>query len=340
MFKRPRLSAQSFPVNAGLAGFLLFYAASCSGPQEPAESPSDPAASDVTEEAPQQEAARETLPAVWMTRELDFPIRSIGMAGGAGSTFAVAYEGGGLQVFDFNGDRITEISDHDVQALAEGRYAMIAGTPVTVYPGIDAAGDIKIWIYGGGVSEALQYDLGGISDAAAEGICATTPVSGDGALQRIAYWTGAASTLLQVGDLVETGGELAWTKTGEISADEPITACTFTGDTASVYSGPTIDAASLRRLGRQTLVTLSEEGDVDILFDTGETRRYDIIDGITVIAPEVPTAVAATGDARGGGYPGGLIVLGGDVAPDDHRVVLVDPSKITLTPINVPPMGE
>ena len=59
MFKRPRLSAQSFPVNAGLAGFLLFYAASCSGPQEPAESPSDPAASDVTEEAPQQEAARE-----------------------------------------------------------------------------------------------------------------------------------------------------------------------------------------------------------------------------------------------------------------------------------------
>ena len=104
MFKRPRLSAQTFPVNAGIAGFLLFYAASCSGPQEPEQ----PAPESGVTEAPgtaetTDQAATEpdTLPAVWMTRELDFPVRSIGLAGGAGSTFAVAYDGAGIQVFNF-----------------------------------------------------------------------------------------------------------------------------------------------------------------------------------------------------------------------------------------------
>ena len=76
MFKRPRLSAQTFPVNAGIAGFLLFYAASCSGPQEPEQPTPEsgvteaPGAPETTDQAA---ADPDTLPAVWMTRELDFP---------------------------------------------------------------------------------------------------------------------------------------------------------------------------------------------------------------------------------------------------------------------------
>ncbi|WP_143435258.1 hypothetical protein [Henriciella aquimarina] len=275
-----------------------------------------------------------------MTRELDHPVRSIGMAGGAGSTFAVAYEGGGLQIFDFNAERITQISDHDIEALAEGRYVMLSGTPVTIFPGIDTSGDIKTWIYGGGLAEAIQYDLKGIQDGTVQGLCAAPPASDNGTLHRLAYWTDAASTVLQVGNLVERSGELEWVAAEDISVDEPITACTFTDDGPQIYYDPIAGAARLKRLGRQTLVTLTSAGDVDIMFDKGDRRRYDILDGITVIAPEAPTAVAATGDARGGGYPGGVIVLGGDIAPNDHRVVMVDPSKITLTPISVPPMGE
>ena len=52
------------------------------------------------------------------------------------------------------------------------------------------------------------------------------------------------------------------------------------------------------------------------------------------------TSLAATGDARGGGYPGGVIIVGGTVSGDDHRVVMIDPSRITMSPIEVPTPTE
>ncbi|MEQ9317224.1 MAG: hypothetical protein RLN72_15330, partial [Henriciella sp.] len=75
MFKRPRLSAQTFPVNAGIAGFLLFYAASCSGPQEPAENEAAPDENAGIEQPVADEAPSDSLPAVWSTDELDYPVR-------------------------------------------------------------------------------------------------------------------------------------------------------------------------------------------------------------------------------------------------------------------------
>jgi len=344
MFKRPRLSAQTFPVNAGIAGFLLFYAASCSGPQEPEEPAQEAPPAEAPQEPSESETAtqdeRDTLPAVWMTRELDYPVRSIGLAGGAGSTFAVAYDGAGVQVFNFDGERVSDVSDDDVTALAQGRYVMIAGTPVTVYPGIDAGGDMKIWIHGGGVQEAIAYDLAGINEGPLAGLCAADPADRDTSLQQIAYWTQAAPSTLQVGQLVEREDALEWVKTDDISSPERIQACTFIGDEARTFSAPATGAAGLRRLGRETLVTMMEDGKLDVSVDGGDTTRYEVIDGITVVVPDQPKAIAATGDARGGGYPGGIIVLGGDIEPGDHRVVMVDPSKVTLTPLTAPAVSE
>ncbi|WP_300378719.1 hypothetical protein [Henriciella sp.] len=344
MFKRPRLSAQTFPVNAGVAGFLLFYAVSCSGPQEPAEPTPDqsqaPAPEQPRDQAEEQAIPPGSLPAVWMTRTLDRPIRSIGITGGAGSSFAVAYETGGLQLFNFDAERLTSISDHDVKALAEGRYVMISGTPVTLYPGIGSEGDMKVWIYGGGLSEAIEYDLKGGDGASLAGMCTTRPETGSDALIRIAYWTEASSTMLEVGDLVERNEELEWVKTSELSADQAITACTFTDGEPETFTSPVAGAAGLKRFNERTLVTLGEDGAIDVRDSEGETERYDILDGITVVVPDQPKAIAATGDARGGGYPGGLIVLGGDIEPGDHRVVMVDPSKITLTPLTAPVAGQ
>ena len=336
MFKRPRLSAQTFPVNAGIAGFLLFYAASCSGPQEPSQTATDAEDSAATEAV--EEAS--TLPAVWMTRELDFPVRSIGLAGGAGSTFAVAYEGAGIQVFNFDGERISNVSDHDVRALAQGRYVMLAGTPVTLYPGIDATGDMKVWIHAGGLGEAIQYDLRGADGAALAGICASDPEDRESSLQQIAFWTEASPAVLSVGNLVEAGGELEWVGSDEISVSDPIASCAFVGGSATAFAAPIAGVTSLRRFGRETLVTLSDEGELDISTDGSETERYGIVDGITVVAPDQPKTIAATGDARAGGYPGGLIVVGGDIKPGDHRVVMIDPSKITLTPLTENAVGQ
>ena len=336
MFKRPRLSAQSFPVNAAITGFLLFYAASCSGPQEPAQeaATSEDLASEPVE-SPEPRAGN-FLPAVWSTRELDAPIRSIGIAGGAGSTFAVAYEGGGLQIFDFDGERITDVSDHDVTALGEGRYAMLSGTPVTVFPGIDATGSLKVWIHGGGLAEAIQYDLQGEQAGdAAVGLC-SAPATEEDELLRLAYWTSDSRQTLYVGTIRQTNGELTLESVSETAADAPITACTFGADGVTTYAAPVTAAASLRRRGRDTVVYAGADGDISLKLGSNEPVQYEITDGITIVAPDQPDAIAATGDARGGGYPGGVIVIGGSVGTDDHRAVLIDPSRVTMTAIEVP----
>ncbi|WP_084418755.1 hypothetical protein [Henriciella litoralis] len=340
MFKRPRLSAQTFPVNAGIAGFLLFYAASCSGPQEPTEAPAEPAETETVATEARPPAPANSLPAVWSTRELDAPVRSIGIAGGAGSTFAVAYDGGGLQIFDFDGDRITEVSDHDVLALSDGRYAMLSGTPVTVFPGIAADGQIKIWIHGGSLAEAIQYDLVSDQSGSAIGLCSSPTSSDAGALSNLAYWTEEAPETLVLASVSQSGDELVLETTGSVASDSPITACTVSGDQATPYSAPIVGAASLERRGRQTSILVDRSGDISLKIGDGDPVEYEILNGITVVVPDEPTALAATGDARGGGYPGGIVVIGGAVAPGDHRVVLVDPSKVTMTAIEVPSASD
>ena len=42
------------------------------------------------------------------------------------------------------------------------------------------------------------------------------------------------------------------------------------------------------------------------------------------------------GDARGGGYPGGVIVVGGERG-GAHMVTYIDPSKVTLEPFGYSP---
>ena len=47
--------------------------------------------------------------------------------------------------------------------------------------------------------------------------------------------------------------------------------------------------------------------------------------------------MAGTGDARGGGYPGGVIVVGGENEYGHHTVTYIDPSKVTLQPFGYAP---
>ena len=340
MFKRPRLSAHTFPVNAGIACFLLFYAASCSGPQEPAEpGEAAPQEEDALSEATDT-AALNMLPAVWSTRQLDSPVASIGVAGGAGSTFAVAYDDGSVQIFDFDGERITETTGEGTRALAEGRYAMLAGTPVTIFPGIDAEGSLKVWIYGGGVAAPIEYDLQGDQAGPAAGICAAPPADDANSIHRIAYWTETEPDTLYNGAIRESGGELVFEIEDEQTASGPITACVISADEATSFTAPVDAAASLRRLGRETLILSEGNGRLKLAVGDGEPATFDIREGITVEVPSMFTSLAATGDARGGGYPGGVIIVGGTVSGDDHRVVMIDPSRITMSPIEVPTPTE
>ena len=64
------------------------------------------------------------------------------------------------------------------------------------------------------------------------------------------------------------------------------------------------------------------------------TRLVQSRDGLSVIAPDKPVAMAAMGTMMSGGYPGGVIALAGEVEPGKNQVVFVDPSVITLPKTN------
>ncbi|MEL6955435.1 MAG: hypothetical protein AAFO88_02210, partial [Pseudomonadota bacterium] len=56
----------------------------------------------------EQEAAAPMLPAVWNTSDLEGTVSDIALAGGGASMLAIAYTGGGLEIFDLEGDRLSE----------------------------------------------------------------------------------------------------------------------------------------------------------------------------------------------------------------------------------------
>ena len=337
MFKRPRLRATSPLVNASFALALLFVTSGCGeGPPAPAETGEE--APEPAPTAPLDEAL--SLPAVWNTSALDGPVASLGIAGKLGSTIAVGFEDGGLQLFNFDGDRITDKANLGVRDLGDGRYMLLAGAPVTLFPGIDQSGGLFAYIHGGDLPEPLPLDLETRNMGEAAGLCSAPPlVDSDGVL-RLAFWTKVEPRKLISGRLVEVGEELVYLLDEPVTADKPISACVLEETGATVYSAPAQDVVMLERNGRRHTLTLDTSGNYERLKPSGPPETLTIREGMSVKLPDVPTAMTGTGDARGGGYTGGLVVVAGEIESGDHRAVLIDPSAITLLPLEVPGLAS
>ena len=321
-FKRWRLSATSTVVNAGLGLALLFAATACSKQEKAPESPAETADS----------AENVELPAVWATRSLEGPVASVALSGGLSGLMAVAYEGGGLQLFDMEAERLGEPTNFRIKALANGRVASIAGSNLTLFPGVTLDGTMKAYVYGEGLLAPAQVDLPVDGETAIEGIC-SGPAGTEGLL-RLAFWTALNDRILQAGIVKEQGGELNWVRGESTFTDFPITSCAYTEDTL-VASPRAISAAPLARGNYSALLSLEDGAGLTVSTDFGMTiSDVHVRNGITVVAPDHPVAMAAMGTMMAGGYPGGLIVLAGEVAPDDHQIVFVDPSPITLAGSN------
>ncbi len=336
MFKRPRLRATSPLVNASSALVLLFLVSACGGPSD---APVDSGESEAETPAAALPSRPEglSLPAVWSTSPLDSPITSVGVAGGLGSTIAVTYETGELQLFDFDAERLTDKAALDVRAVGNGRYLLLSGTPVTLFPGINRSGGMTAYIHGGSLTEPLPLDLKTEEIGIAAGLCSGDPeVEADGVL-RLAFWTQEEPNLLYSGRVVEVGDNLAYLLDEPVEADRAITACIMEGTGATVFSAPTQNVTVLDRSGKRNTLTLDTSGNYSRLNEDGAAEPFTIREGISVKVPAVPTAMAGTGDARGGGYPGGLVVISGDIDENgDNRLVLIDPSDFTLSPLGVP----
>ena len=79
------------------------------------------------------------------------------------------------------------------------------------------------------------------------------------------------------------------------------------------------------------MLSIEEGSGLQVSTDLGMTNTdIRVRDGITVIAPDNPDALAAMGTMMNGGYPGGVIVIAGETGPDQHQAVFVDPSQLTL----------
>lgn len=329
MFKRPRLSTPIRLVNASLVLGLLFLVPACSKPAEESVSTLPEA----------ENSAAETdmeLPAVWSTRDLGTPIASIGVAGELGSTIAVAYEDGDVQLINFEGDRITEKTDLGIAAFADGRYQMLSGVPVTLFPAITTGGQLQVMIHGGELPAPLAYELDTGVAGSVSGLCTAPPSSETDGVMRLGFWTEDAPTTLQSGRLVEVAEELVFLADEPVAADRPIAACLLTDVGATVYAAPARSAMALRRRGREHILTLDTSGNLTVTTDQNQTQTLGIRDGITIRMPELAIDLAGTGDSRGGGYPGGLIVVAGEDPNGDNRLIFIDPSQLTLTPFQVP----
>ena len=317
-FKRWRLSATSPVVNAGLGLALLFTAVGCS---KKAEAPEVPAsASEI--------AAGVELPAVWSTRPLEGKVNAVALSGGLGGLLAVAYERGGLQLFNMNGEILGEPANFRLTDLASGQSATLGGSTVTIFPGITREGQLKAYLYGEGLLAPAQVDLPVPNTSSIAGVC-SGPMRATG-IMRVAYWTSTNDRVLQTGIVREKNGEFSWDASESTFTDFGIRSCAYTSDTL-VASPRAKSAASLTRGDFDALLSIEDGSGLQVSTDLGMTNtEITVRDGITVIAPDAPDAMAAMGTMMSGGYPGGVIVIAGETAPDQHQAVFVDPSPLTL----------
>ena len=321
-FKRWRLSATSTVVNAGLGLALLFATAACSKPEKAPESTPETTAA----------GANVELPAVWSTRTLEGPVSDVALSGGSRGLLAVAYENGGLQFFDMEAERIGEPTNFRVKSLAAGSSAMIGGNNLTVFPGVTTEGTMKAYVYAEGLVAPAQVDLAVDGEHAVAGVC-SGPAGTEG-IMRLAFWTDINNRVLQAGIVKEQDGELVWDRGESTFTDFPINSCAYTSNTL-VASPRAIAAAPLIRGGVSALLSLEPDTGLQMSTDLGlTTSDVSIRNGLSVFAPEAPVAMAAMGTMMSGGYPGGVIVLAGEVEPGDNQVVFVDPSPITLPATN------
>lgn len=330
MFKRPRLRLPQLIVNAGLAASVIFLVA-CSGETHENEKNTS------INNAPEQSGltAIETgtaaeIQAVWSTRELEETIISLDFVGGSEPILAAVYTGGGVQFFDLEGDRITDIVDLGLKTISSGQAVVLGDTPITFFPALGATSAIYMLAYAPALGEPNKLDF--LTNLSAAGLCSGAPID-QSAIMQLAYWTEDAPQILVYGQVLQgAAGELTWQPSGKLRSENgPITACTAHAEIeiATETTGHTL--ARLDKHGERFLLAMTLGGDLKVMDQTGTLRKLMILDGISVKTPARPTAMAALSDAQFGNYPNGLVVVAGTV-DTGSRIVLIEPADLFANP--------
>ena len=315
MFKRPRLRPVCPLVNVGLAASFIFISA-CSGDPEPIapETQVEPTAnSSVIEQNPAR------LQAVWNTSSLSSPIRDLGLSGGNNPVLASVLDGGQLQLFDLDGVQLTEPTDVGITAIGDGFPTTLNELAITMFPGIGPDGSVNMYLYSQVIGTPVAVDL--IPEANAAGLCVGASAS-DGALAEIAYWSPEAPSRLITGHVSVVDDELQWTAGETKETGKPPSACRIGGGVYD-WTDTGTDLAVIKNGTAEKHLVLSQSG-VHEFVDGVNDSPITIRDGISVQVPEPIIAMSALSDVQFGGYPQGVIIVGGPVngAP---KLVFIEP---------------
>ncbi len=336
-FKRVRVWPRKHIVNAlSAASFATIAACGSADAPEPGDATTKPDTVDGNDAL--------TLPAVWATT----PLRGVPVAaaysGGGAPLLAIAYEGGGLEMFNLDADLISDAADDSIVALADGQAVVIDGVALSLFPAITEDGRINAFAFGGGLDAPQSLDLPIDVEPPVAGVCAGAGAPIDGQIFALAYWTEADPRTLVRGNVVLDSGDLAWRGAGEVSYDAALVDCEITpngpigvrtskldwpnGDGAQTAAA-IVETALLDAPGARIVIAKSEDGGLWAIHPDQDISALAIRDGITVRAPRRPLAMAALGQARFGGYPGGVLALAGETAPGEHQAVFIDTLALT-----------
>lgn len=324
MFKRPRLRPARPIVNVGLTASLIFLAA-CSG--EKPETPEIREDTSVTSDE-NVNANGVTLQAVWATSSLSAPIADLAFVGGPEPILAAVLDTGELQLFTLEGDRITSPAALGVAELATGQALVLDEAAISIFPGISQDGSINAYAYNSVLGDPIALDV--LPGLGAAGLCAGAPIDATSIMQ-LAYWTDAEPETLIHGHVQQIDGELAWAPITAIkSPDGPITSCIASFALSFETAETASDLAELVKFDQIFTIARTQDNTLTIRADNMDAKPVSIVDGITVRASEAPTAVAALGTVLYGGYPNGVIVIGGPVG-DGHQITFIEPGSLFET---------
>lgn len=310
-------------VNVSFAAAMIFLSACSDNREDGALEPVDNSSETIEIERSQSV----DLPAVWNTTSLTAAITDLGLSGGPDPRLAVTMEGGLFQLFDLNGAVLTAPTELGATAIASGETVVLGDVLLTLFPGLDESGGIFVYAHNAVLDAPVALPL--LPTANAAGLCAGPPLQPDDLMQ-IAYWTPIAPERLIHLAVVEENGELSVIPATEPSDGEanPIAACILGLDITTARSS---DVRTLARIGEPGVeydIVLYKDGHLTARAADGELQAIILNDGISVRAPSAPSSLAALTDVRFGGYPNGVIILGGELETGDHRITFVEPGPL------------
>ena len=292
------------------------------------------------------------LNAVWATPATPKSIRDIAVVGGSAAIVAVAYDYAGLQIFDFNGDQLSDIAKVNVLVLADGRVFRFGDRTLTVFLGITTDSELKIYLFGAGLSVPVELDFPSEISGSVLGVCTETATDrGSPERLRMAFWTtenplrpilGSISTVKKIGKDDEAIEEFIWMEeywTNGVPIEgseysrrraEPFGSCWYEPTPRDHTYKPRREPTSSRattvfsRDGQSTKLILNESGRITAVKEGQPTRDYAVVDGISVQVPNRPTAISSLSYPTKGGYPNGAILLAGETSQGNSQVVFID----------------